>query len=196
MLSTMRGGGSKADQARRLPRWVDPEAADTAASEGKAGGQPASAAASLGLPRNHTTHTPRGSRRADSSRPGSGHTCTTGGQGHCAPQSGTDRSVPSRPQTPPLPPPPRPRLFPSGVHSSALYKTDSRHWCHLVCGFQDPLRDPTHTQQRRKDPGPRSQSQEGPDGSPARSSALGRGALGTAWRPVRFRPLPASQPTG
>lgn len=111
MLSTMRGGGSKADQARRLPRWVDPEAADTAASEGKAGGQPASAAASLGLPRNHTTHTPRGSRRADSSRPGSGHTCTTGGQGHCAPQSGTDRSVPSRPQTPPLPPPPAPACF-------------------------------------------------------------------------------------
>lgn len=52
-LSTMRGGGSKADQARRPSGWVDPEAADTAASEGEAGGQPAWAAASLGLPRNH-----------------------------------------------------------------------------------------------------------------------------------------------
>lgn len=87
---------------------MDPEAADTAASEGEAGGQPASAAASLGLPRNHTTPTPRDSRRADSSLPGSAHTCTPGGQGHCAPQSGTDRSFPCRPQTLPLPAPPTP----------------------------------------------------------------------------------------
>lgn len=184
----MRGGGSKADQARRPPGWVDPEVADTAASEGEAGGQPAWAAASLGLPRNH----PRPHHLGAAGE----RTAPARGLHASAHQAGRVLALTGLlPETSgPSPACPRPSLFPSGVCSSALYKTESRHWCHLVCGFQDPPRDPTHTEQRRSPaPVPRAGRTRR---KPGALLCPGAGCAGHLLAPGEVRASTASQPAG